>query len=213
MLVKVLHQSQHLNELAAPAIPHPRFHQPSQTINAIGEAPFVQRRGLIERLALVFQQGEIMQGIVDKLGPVVAANVGGDRLAAASYLDPVRVTLRQHLLLAVTRRNRIIIVAVTYQRQRRDAGGDLVAGVKGRRRQRHERGCVRLHALTDCRRLTAQDRLTPLHTGVENLALSASKLSATGKGVMKLRRTYPTKPSTLPLSLPLPGLPKRSANR
>jgi hypothetical protein len=43
MLMKVLHQSQHLNELAAPTIPHPRFHQPS---------PFVQRRGLIERLHL-----------------------------------------------------------------------------------------------------------------------------------------------------------------
>src|SRR4030081_3863158 len=69
--------------------------------------------------------------------------------------------------MAVTRRNRIIIVAVAYQRQRRDAGGDLVAGVIGRRRQPHERGCVRLHALTDCRRLTAQDRLTPLHTGVK----------------------------------------------
>src|ERR1700738_2776016 len=101
-----------------------------------------------------------MQGIVDKLGPVVAANVGGDRLAATGYLDPVDVALRKPLLMAVTRRNRIIIVAVTYQRQRRDAGGDLVAGVIGRRRQRHERGCVRLHALNGCAPLTTQSCLT-----------------------------------------------------
>jgi hypothetical protein len=106
MLVKVLHQSQHLNELAAPAILHPRFHQPSQTINAIGEAPFVQRRGLIERLALLFQQGEVMQGIVDKLGPVIAADMGSDRLASTNDLDPVDVALRQNLLMAVARRNR-----------------------------------------------------------------------------------------------------------
>src|SRR5450631_4831152 len=69
--------------------------------------------------------------------------------------------------MAVTRWNRIIIVAVTHQRQRRDAGGDLVTGVIGRRWQRHERGYVSLHALADRCRLAAQDRLTPLHTGVQ----------------------------------------------
>jgi hypothetical protein len=39
MLVKVLHQAEHLNELAASAIAHSRFHQPPKTINAIGDAP------------------------------------------------------------------------------------------------------------------------------------------------------------------------------
>ena len=43
-------------------------------------------------------------------------------------------------------------------------------------------------------------------------AFSASKLSKDGMGTRKLRRTYPTKPSTLPLSLPLPGRPNRSSN-
>jgi hypothetical protein len=55
MLVEVLHQSQHLNELAASGIAHPRFHQPAKPMNAFGEPPAVERRGLIERLALVFQ--------------------------------------------------------------------------------------------------------------------------------------------------------------
>ena len=44
-------------------------------------------------------------------------------------------------------------------------------------------------------------------------ALSASKLSKDGTGTRKLRRTYPTRPSTLPLSLPFPGRPPRSSNR
>ena len=42
-----------------------------------------------------------------------------------------------------------------------------MTGVIGRRRQRHERGYVRLHALANRRRLAAQDRLTPLDAGVE----------------------------------------------
>ena len=63
-------------------------------MDALGEDPFVERRGLIERLALLFQQGEVMQGIVDKLGPVIAADMGGDRFAATNDLDPIDVALR-----------------------------------------------------------------------------------------------------------------------
>ena len=44
-------------------------------------------------------------------------------------------------------------------------------------------------------------------------AFSAAKLSKDGTGTRKFRRTYPTIPSTFPLSLPLPGLPNRSSNR
>jgi len=46
-----------------------------------------------------------------------------------------------------------------------------------------------------------------------SMTFSASKLAAVGTGVMKLARAYLTSPSTLPLSLPLPGRPKRSWNR
>ena len=61
--------------------------------------------------------------------------------------------------MAVARWNRIIVVAVTHQRQLGDAGGDLVAGVIGRWRQRHERRRIRLHALVDRLCMAAQDRL------------------------------------------------------
>jgi hypothetical protein len=39
MLMEVLHQSKHLNELAASGIAHSRFHQPAKTMNAFGEPP------------------------------------------------------------------------------------------------------------------------------------------------------------------------------
>src|ERR1700730_10804638 len=42
MLMEVLHQSKHLNELASSGIPHPCFHQPPQTMDAFGELPVVQ---------------------------------------------------------------------------------------------------------------------------------------------------------------------------
>ncbi len=41
----------------------------------------------------------------------------------------------------------------------------------------------------------------------------SSQLPKRGTGTMKLRRAYPTRPSTLPLSLPLAGRPNFDANR
>src|SRR3981189_598695 len=63
MLMKILHQSQHLNELTAAGIAPPPSPQPPKAMNAFGEPPIVERRGLVERLALVFQQRQIMQGV------------------------------------------------------------------------------------------------------------------------------------------------------
>ena len=52
MLVEVLHQAQHLDELAPSGVAHPGFYKPSQTMDAFGQLPAVQGRCLIERLAL-----------------------------------------------------------------------------------------------------------------------------------------------------------------
>jgi len=86
---------------------------PSAVANdeCIRQAPSVERRRLIERLALVFQQSQIMQRIVNKVRLVVAADVGGDRFAAAGDLDPVDIPFRQDLLMSIARRNRIVVVA------------------------------------------------------------------------------------------------------
>jgi len=101
-------------------------------MNRFGELPAAQRRSLIERVPLVFQQRQIVQRIVDKLGLVVAAGMDRDGLAAAGDLDPLDISLGQNLLMIVARRHRVIVVAVTHQRQRGDAGGHLVTGVIGR---------------------------------------------------------------------------------
>jgi hypothetical protein len=50
-------------------------------MNAFRKLPIDQVRRLIERLALAFHQCPIMQGIVDKIGFVVAARMHGDRFA------------------------------------------------------------------------------------------------------------------------------------
>jgi hypothetical protein len=71
-----------------------------------------------------------MQRIEDKIGRITAAGMHGDRLAAKGNLDPVDVSLPQNLLMAVARRNRGIVVLVTHQRQRTDAGGDRGRGFK-----------------------------------------------------------------------------------
>jgi hypothetical protein len=38
MLMEVLHQSKHLNELASACVAHSRFQQPAKTMNAFGES-------------------------------------------------------------------------------------------------------------------------------------------------------------------------------
>jgi hypothetical protein len=60
VLVKILHQPQHLDELAPPHGPHPGFHEPPQPMNTVRKPPIIQGRRLIERLGLLFQQGQIM---------------------------------------------------------------------------------------------------------------------------------------------------------
>ena len=56
-------------------------------MDAVGKLPAVQRGCLIEGPALVFQQGEIMQGITDKICRAVTAGMDRDDLAATGDLD------------------------------------------------------------------------------------------------------------------------------
>src|SRR5208282_599865 len=64
VLMEILHQPQYLDELAPSHGPHPSFHEPPQPMNAVRKPPIVQRRRLIERLGLLFEQRQIMQRIV-----------------------------------------------------------------------------------------------------------------------------------------------------
>jgi hypothetical protein len=46
----------------------------------------------VARLGLLFQQREIMQGVVDEIGRLVAARMHGDRLITADDLTPVDIS-------------------------------------------------------------------------------------------------------------------------
>ncbi|TPV99612.1 MAG: hypothetical protein USCAAHI_00944 [Beijerinckiaceae bacterium] len=61
-------------------------------MNTVRKSPIVQRRRLIERLGLLFQQRQIMQGVVDEIGRLVAARMHGDRLITADDLTPVDIS-------------------------------------------------------------------------------------------------------------------------
>ena len=110
VLVKILHQPQYLDELAPSRGPHPSFYEPPQPMNAIRKSPIVQRRRLIERLGLLFEQRQIMQRIVNEIGRLVTARAHGDRFIPADDLNPVDISLRQNLLVAIACRHRVIIV-------------------------------------------------------------------------------------------------------
>src|ERR1700730_6263105 len=91
----------------------------------------------------------------------------GDRRITANDLNPVDISLRQNLLMAVAGRRRVIVVLVAHERQGCDPGGTFVTGVIVRRRQRHKRRYVRLHPLGDCGGMAAQPCLTALGAGIE----------------------------------------------
>jgi len=59
----------------------------------------------------------------------------------------------------------------------------------------------------------AQAAFTALAALHNQVCVECFQLLKCGIGTMKLRRAYPTSPSTLPLSLPLAGRPNLSANR
>lgn len=149
-------------------------------MNRFGELPAIEWCGLIERLCLVFEQRQIVQRIVDKIGLVVAAGMGRNGLATTGDLDPLDISLGHNLLMTVARRHRVIVVAVTHQRQGSDAGGHLVTGLIGRRRQWHERRNVSPHTLGDRSAVASQDRLTPLGAGIEEAGVERVKTIGDG---------------------------------
>lgn len=71
---KGLKQSQNLDVLSAGVLVQPGFEQSSQLDKTLGQLPAGERRGLIERPALVFEQGQAVQRIVDR-GPARIAMV------------------------------------------------------------------------------------------------------------------------------------------
>ena len=76
-----LQQPQYLDVLAAGVLAQSRLQQPAQLSEALRQLPAGKRRGLVQSAALVFEQSQVVQRIVDGSFAFVAALVFGDDLA------------------------------------------------------------------------------------------------------------------------------------
>ena len=133
--------------------------------------------------------------------------------AAAADHHLIDVAPDEHLTVAVGHGHGIVVAAVTHQRQRTRPSRALIAGIIGSRRQWQENLTIPLETLADGLLVAPQPRrLAPAALFGESI-VEGPKLSARGTGTRKFRRMKPTSPSTLPLSLPLPGRPNLSSNR
>ena len=81
-----LQQAQDLDELALAGLAHAGLEQPAQGRELFGQFPADQRRGLVERADLLFQQGQVMQRVEDEVLALVGARMAGDLLGAAQAI-------------------------------------------------------------------------------------------------------------------------------
>ena len=76
--VKHFQQAQDLDELALARLAQTRLEQTPQGRKLLGQGPTDQRRGLIQRPNLPFQQRQIVQRIEDEVLALVRARVAGN---------------------------------------------------------------------------------------------------------------------------------------
>ena len=98
-----LHQTKHLHILAAAVLLEPGFEQTPQLREALRQLPAGQRRGLIQRPGLLFQQSQIVQRIEDHRLAFIAAFVPGDHFAATRDHHLMHVALHPYLAMSVLR--------------------------------------------------------------------------------------------------------------
>ena len=126
---EVFEQTQHLHVLALGGFPQPHFEQSSQAHQLFGQLPTREWRGLIQRVRLALQQGQVMQRIEDQLFALVTAPMPGDLFAAAADDHLIDVGLQHYFAVAVARRNRVVVGPIAHQRQRRHPRRALVTSV------------------------------------------------------------------------------------
>ena len=212
--LECLHEAQHLDKLALALLAHAGLEETPQCRELLRQLPADERRGLVQCVDLPLDQREVMQRVEYEVLPLVRARMTRDDLSAAGDDDLVHIAAHKHLAMTVGCRHGIVVAAgnapMTTKRPSWRSS-----------RRRHRLAAEALErskiARPAVRRSSGHDRASDRSCGGGNIparcALSASKLSKTGIGTRKLRRAKPTSPSTLPLSLPLPGRPKRSSNR
>ena len=139
--------------------------------------------------------------------------MAGDDLPAATDHHPLDVTAHPDVAMAIGHRHRVVVGLVTDQRLRADLPGAWAQASKG------AAGGAAMASRSRVRRSPMV-----LTVPAQDIALAAAALllkppierfpaGKRGSGTMKLRREKPTRPSTAPLSFPLPGRPYRSRTR
>jgi hypothetical protein len=63
---------------------HAAFHQPAQRGEFLGQVPPLERCCLIQRIDLLLDQRQVIQGIEDDVFPLPASGMTSDDLAAAA---------------------------------------------------------------------------------------------------------------------------------
>ena len=169
-----LHEPEHLNELPLASSAHPRLQQPAQGTELLGEVPSGKWRRLVQRTGLVLQQRQVVDGIEHEVVSVVGATVTGDHVRTAADDHLVDIPSDQHLSVSVCDRRRVVVGAVSDQRQRAHTGQVPVARVIRHCRQRQEGVEITHHALAYRLCVAPELRLHPiqaplLEVGVESL--------------------------------------------
>ena len=132
--LEAFQQAQDLHILTPAMLVHPRFHQPAQRGELLGQVPALQGRCLIQRIDLLFDQRQVMDGIEDDVLPLPAPWMTSDDLAAATDHHLIDIATHPDVLVAIGDRDRIVVGLVAHQRLGRYLGARLVAGIEGRRR-------------------------------------------------------------------------------
>ena len=124
-----------------------------------------------------------MQWVEDQVLAVVGPAVPGNHLRAARDNDLVDVAPDQHLAVAIGHGHRVVVAAVTHQRQRTRPSRALIAGIIGSRRQWQENLTIPLETLADGLLVTPQPRrLAPAALSRESIVEGLEALGPRGRG-------------------------------
>ena len=104
-----LEQPQDLDVLPLAGLAHARFKQPAQRAECLGQLPPGQGRRLIQCTDLLLNQRQVMQRVEDQVLPLAGAPVTGNLLRPAGDDHLVHVAPNQHLTVAVSHGNRVVV--------------------------------------------------------------------------------------------------------
>ena len=209
-----LQQPQHLDELALAAVAHAGLQQMAQVLERLRQIPALQRRRLIERVRLGLDQRQIVQRIEHERALAVGSADAGRSRSRRTGSRPRRRSPSPRR--PGSRRRSAPSSRCSGSGPARStrpappASRTAPAAPPADRAAPPDRRPAARRSSAACRPARSPCRARQRSA---SMAFSSSKLAASGIGVMKFDRAYFTSPSTLPLSLPLPGRPKRSRNR